>query len=54
MAKKVTEFEAMLVTGKDFKAEGGQSNGKKENEGETSETPMQKVARLRAEKEAKK
>ena len=54
LAKKVTEFEAMLVTGKDFKAEGGQSNGKKENEGEPSETPMQKVARLRAEKEAKK
>ena len=49
LAKKVTEFEAMLVTGKDFKAEGGQSNGK--DKGETKEpTALEKVVAMRKEK----
>lgn len=54
LAKKVTEFEAMLVTGGNFKAEGGQAQGKKEPEGEPNESATQKAARLRAEKDAKK
>lgn len=43
LAKKVTEFEAMLVTGKDFKAEGGQSNGKEEPVSE-AKTSIEKFA----------
>jgi len=49
LAKKVTEFEAMLVTGKDFKAEGGQAQGK--DKGETKElTALEKVVAMRKEK----
>ena len=43
LVKKVTEFEAMLVTGKDFKAEGGQSNGKQEPVSE-AKTSIEKFA----------
>ena len=49
MVKKVTEFEAMLVTGKDFKADGGQAQGK--DKGETKEpTALEKVVAMRKEK----
>jgi hypothetical protein len=49
LAKKVTEFEAMIVTGKDFKAEGGQAQGK--DKGETKElTALEKVVAMRKEK----
>lgn len=54
LAKKVTEFEAMLVTGGNFQANGGQSHGKKDTEGQPTETQMERIARLRAEKDAKK
>lgn len=54
LVKKVNDFEALLVTGKNFEANGGQSHGKKQEEGEPTETSMQRIARLRAEKDAKK
>lgn len=53
LAKKVKSFEALIVTGADFQANGGQAQGKAEP-AEPTETPMQKVARMRAEKELKK
>ncbi len=53
LAKKVKSFEALIVTGADFQANGGQAQGKEEPT-ESTETPMQKVARMRAEKELKK
>ncbi len=43
LAKKVTEFEAMLVTGKEFKAEGGQAQGKQEQVSE-AKTSIEKFA----------
>jgi ATP-dependent protease ClpP protease subunit len=49
LAKKVTEFEAMLVTGGNFQANGGQSNGK--DKGEIKEpTALEKVVAMRKEK----
>lgn len=54
-AGKVKQFEAMLVTGKDFKPNGSQFENKKPVV--TDETPMQKYAREKKEKrelEAKK
>lgn len=53
LAKKVEKFEATFVTGQNFQANGGQSQGKVEPTS-TTETPTQTVARLRAEKDAKK
>ena len=53
LAKKVEKFEATFVTGQNFQANGGQSQGKEEPTGST-ETPTQIVARRRAEKDAKK
>ena len=53
LATKVKSFEALIVTGADFQANGGQAQGKEEPT-ESTETPMQKVARMRAEKELKK
>ena len=53
LAKKVEKFEATFVTGQNFQANGGQSQGKDEPTA-SNETVTQKVARLRAEKDAKK
>lgn len=53
LATKVKSFEALIVTGANFQANGGQAQGKAEP-AEPTETPMQKVARMRAEKELKK
>lgn len=53
LAKKVEKFEATFVTGQNFQANGGQSNGKVEPK-EVTETPTQIAARKRAEKDAKK
>ena len=53
LATKVKSFEALIVTGANFQANGGQAQGKAEPT-ESTETPMQKVARMRAEKELKK
>ena len=53
LAKKVKSFEATFVTGQNFQANGGQSNGKVEPK-EVTETPTQIAARKRAEKDAKK
>lgn len=53
LAKKVEKFEATFVTGQNFQANGGQSQGKEEPT-ESTETPTQIAARKRAEKDAKK
>jgi len=53
LAKKVEKFEATFVTGQNFQAKGGQSQGNQEP-AESTETPTQTAARLRAEKDAKK
>jgi len=53
LVTKVKSFEALIVTGANFQANGGQAQGKAEP-AEPTETPMQKVARMRAEKELKK
>lgn len=53
LVTKVKSFEALIVTGANFQANGGQAQGKAEP-AESTETPMQKVARMRAEKELKK
>lgn len=53
LAKKVEKFEATFVTGQNFQANGGQSQGKQEPT-ESTETPTQIAARKRAEKAAKK
>jgi len=53
LAKKVEKFEATFVTGQNFQANGGQSQGKEEPTAST-ETATQTAARLRAEKDAKK
>ena len=53
LAKKVEKFEATFVTGQNFQANGGQSQGKEEPT-ESTETPTQIAARKRAEKAAKK
>lgn len=53
LVTKVKSFEALIVTGANFQANGGQAQGKEEPT-ESTETPMQKVARMRAEKELKK
>ena len=53
LAKKVEKFEATFVTGQNFQANGGQSQGKQEPT-ESTETPPQIAARKRAEKDAKK
>jgi ATP-dependent Clp protease protease subunit len=51
LATKVKSFEAMLVTGKDFKADAGQNNKGKTDEPKLS--AMEQVAKKRAEKENK-
>ena len=51
-AGKVKSFEALLVTGNNFKAEGSQNQGKAPASSD-NESPIAKVARLRAEKATK-
>ena len=54
LAKKVEKFEATFVTGQNFQAKGGQSQGNQEPAYRDWETPTQTAARLRAEKDAKR
>jgi hypothetical protein len=53
LASKVKSFEAMLVTGGNFKANGGQEQGREPKATEKELTAMEKVAKARAEKSSK-
>jgi hypothetical protein len=53
LASKVKSFEAMLVTGGNFKADAGQDNGRKPENSEKKLSAMEEVAKKRAEKSSK-
>lgn len=54
-AGEIKKFEALLVTGQNFKAEGNQNSGRKPAKEEVAKTPMELLAeKKKAEREAKK
>lgn len=54
LAKKVEKFEATFVTGQNFQANGGQSNGKVEPQGNAGKSDMEKFYEWKQAQKAKK